>query len=262
MLASKMAPEAGHPEDGLAQARRRGRGGAPLDDKISRPPFPWVEDHFAVQVGTNAPEHQGEQNPPGDDHVQSEAGQQPLLGFQAQLLDLASAFQYVEVDFDAPTHAIPGHHRRGLLKAGGRQQPLQRLHTRRRRFLARQHAVDGHRREPGADRLTNRVPGNCRPRSCPAPAGPPGSLSSARPSPPGEGPGHSRRSPSGCRKTGKPPTVSDHPPHAAGMLSCGCRPNCSSTASSRRFNLSSPRSALPTSSSAQPPIVVLPTMPM
>ena len=69
-LAPKVTAQTGDQTDYLAQAGRLLRRRATLDHDIGGLPLLAIEDHLAIDIRACTPQHQSEQYPPSDDHVQ------------------------------------------------------------------------------------------------------------------------------------------------------------------------------------------------
>ena len=78
-LATKITAQTGDQTDDLAQAGRLLRRRATFDHDIGCLPLLTIEDHLAIDIRACTPQHQGEQYPPSDDHVQRQTRQQACI---------------------------------------------------------------------------------------------------------------------------------------------------------------------------------------
>src|SRR5215468_1302328 len=147
--AADKATELCNPTHRLAQRGwtvRRGR--TVMDGTIQRLPFLDVQQHITRHLGHCPRQHNGIKHPPGNDAVERQTALQALVGGQLARFDATAAFQNPMPDFNAPATRVPLDTFAGVLDAvhgdRGQQQPLDRLHLRRRLNVADLHGPQPH----------------------------------------------------------------------------------------------------------------------
>src|SRR5207253_8945990 len=107
-LASKEASQAPHHARGLAQARGLWRSNGILPNKTHQSfPLNIFKVNGAGHIRCFSSQFGQMENPPGHDHIDRQAGFDPIGAAQLASLNLAAALERAVEDFDAPSPRVP-----------------------------------------------------------------------------------------------------------------------------------------------------------
>ncbi len=113
-----------------------------VDRDINGPPFGWVQDGIAGQIGGGPPQHGQVLNPPGDDDQGHGQGRfQAIQGAESQGFHPAAGFKDSEENLNTPAASVPldqfGRWRERNRRAVSQQPPVERFDPGRRGFFPR-----------------------------------------------------------------------------------------------------------------------------